>query len=131
MSSETRDTEKESFGVINVRLASIESTLSDLKDLLVKVPILTNDMADIERRTTSAEANINYLSNDMLRLKESCKEVAEFKGELNSIKDEISVLKVAHIQRKANRWEYIIDYLFKGLVAAACVYLFAKIGISV
>lgn len=130
MDSSQKDAELNNFGVINVRLASIETTLSDLKDLLIKVPIISNDMADLERRTTTAETNIDVLTKEISHIKESCKPVAEMKAEMKTLKDDISLLKLAPIQKNAGRWNYITDYIFKGLVAAACIYLFSKGGIK-
>lgn len=131
MDSDKKDTDNNSFGVINVRLASIEATLSDLKELLIKVPIMVNDMADLERRTTTAETNIDVLTKEITHLKESCKLTTEMKVEIKTVKEELNTLKLAPIQKDAGRWNYIIDYVFKGLVAAACIYLFSKGGIKI
>ena len=130
MSSDEKNIEQNNFGVINVRLKSIEATLSDLKDLLIKVPIMVNDMADLERRTTTAETNIDVLAKEVTHLKESCKSITEMRVEIKSAKEELNNLKLAPIQKNAGRWNSITDYIFKGLVAAACIYLFSKGGFN-
>ena len=98
MSSDEKNIEQNNFGVINVRLKSIEATLSDLKDLLIKVPIMVNDMADLERRTTTAETNIDVLAKEVTHLKESCKAITEMRVEIKSAKEDRNNLKLPPIQ---------------------------------
>lgn len=90
--------------VVDYRLKNIENQLSELKDLLVQVPMLNKEIADMDKRLSFAEADIK------------------------TVKEDINRMKIAPVKKSAERWQYIIDYIFKGLVALAVAYLFAYKG---
>lgn len=104
---------QQGFEVINYKLTSIENTLSDLKSLLIQVPIMEKDLADLKKDLTELEFETK---------EQNCKNAEEFR----KINDKINTIENEPVKKDASRWRYIVDYIFKAGVAAACVYLFAK-----
>lgn len=96
---------------INYRLTNIEKNLEDLKQLLITVPITQNAVKLLENRIEAAENNIDTLHH-----------------EFQKIKDEIQDIKCIPLHKSAQRWQYILDYFFKGIVAFVAVFLFGKFG---
>lgn len=103
---ENRITES-NMELINYRLKSIEDSIVELKTLLVDVPRL----------------------NDRLVVTE--KQSQENKDEIENIKKTVQDIKNQPLQKDANRWRYILDYIFKSVVAVAVIYFLSKIGVNV
>lgn len=98
------DTEN-NIGTINFRLAQIESSLQDVKDLLVSVKMAGKD--------------IQELQSDYKNLEERVKKCEQDIADVRSIPD----------KKSAERWTFIVEYVFKFTVAAIVLYFATKMGI--
>lgn len=92
--------------LINYRLEAIENSLAEVKSLLVDVPRLADRVTLCEKQSTENKDNIEKLEK------------------------EIQDIKVKPIKKDAQKWQYILDFIFKSFVAAAAVYFLSKIGIK-
>lgn len=79
---------------IGYRLDSIEETLRQLKDLLVT--------------TQRQQDQIDILQKNQYQMQST----------LDDIKVDIQELRVRPAMQDSKRWQYILDYIFKALVAA-------------
>lgn len=98
--------ENSKLALINYRLESIENTLGELKALLVDVPRLQDRITLCEKQTDENKLDIEHLQN------------------------EVQEVSQRPAKKDAARWQYILDFVFKTLVAAAVVLLLAKIGVK-
>lgn len=94
------------INVIDYRLQSIENEIKGLKELLVTVPILNNDLENLEHRIETCETNIDLLNK------------------------EISRLKNEPTKKSAEKWKYISDFIFKSLVAIIVGWFFYRLGLK-
>lgn len=92
--------------ILDYRLQQIENEIKGLKELLVTVPILNNDLQNLEHRINVAETNIDLLNK------------------------EVSKLKSEPIKKSAEKWNYILDYVFKTVVTIVIGYFLYKVGLS-
>lgn len=107
MAEENKEENKvDGYGVINYRLSAIEQQLKELTQLLIKVPIMNNDIKDLEKRVTSLESN-QILAND-----------------------KIQVLEKAPLQDKASKWQSTLDTIYKIFLTAAVGLILVKIGLN-
>lgn len=98
--------ENENFDTINYRLEKIEQTLSDLKQVIVENKLQARDIKDLSKR-----------NNELLEA-------------INSHDKRIRLLEQKPTQEKADRWQFIIDYIFKGIIVALATYFLAKLGLN-
>lgn len=104
---ENKDVENvDGYGVINYRLAAIEQQLKDLTQLLIKVPIMNNDIKDVTKRVSDLEALVKINTTD------------------------IQELKTAPNKDKANKWEHYSSIIFDLVITAAVVIVLIKIGLK-
>lgn len=96
----------EANNILDYRLQSIEHELKSLKELLVTVPILNNDLQNLEHRIETAETNIDILNK------------------------EISMLKNEPIRKSADKWKFITDFIFKSIVAIVVGWALIRIGLQ-
>ena len=96
----------EELSVIDYRLKSIEEELKGLKELLVTVPILNNELENLEHRLSTCETNVDIAMK------------------------EISNLKAEPVKQNAEKWKYITDYIFKSVVAVVIGYFLFKVGLK-
>lgn len=94
------------YGVINYRLTAIEQQLKDLIQLLIKVPIMNNDIKDLDKRTQNLESKVLLLETKLQNVT------------TKSIKD------------KASKWESTLDLIYKVIITACVGALLVKIGIK-
>lgn len=94
------------INILDYRLQQIENEIKGLKELLVTVPILNNDLQNLEHRISTAETNIDLLNK------------------------EVSKLKNEPTKKSAEKWNYILDYMFKTVVTIIIGYFFYKVGLS-
>lgn len=92
--------------ILDYRLQQIENEIKGLKELLVTVPILNNDLQNLEHRINVAETNIDLLNK------------------------ELSKLKSEPMKKSAEKWNYILDYVFKTVVTVIIGYFLYKVGLS-
>lgn len=83
----------EESGSINYRLTNIERTLSELKDVVLETKLQERDIKDL------------------------AKQQEEFLKAINSHDKRLRDLETAPLQGKADKWQYIMDYIFKTAVA--------------
>lgn len=92
--------------ILDYRLQQIENEIKGLKELLVTVPILNNDLQNLEHRLNAAETNIDLLTK------------------------EVSKIKSEPMKKSAEKWNYILDYSFKTVVTVIIGYFLYKVGLS-
>lgn len=96
----------EELSVLDYRLKAIEDELKGLKELLVTVPILNNEMQNLEHRVNVCESNVDMAMK------------------------EISKIKAEPMKKSAEKWKYITDYIFKSVVAIVIGYFLYKVGLK-
>lgn len=92
---------------MNYRLSSIEKSISELKDVMLETKLQERDIKD---------------------LSENQKELLQA---INSHDKRIKNLEIKPTQDKAERWQFILDYVFKTVVAGLVIYFLQKINIPV
>lgn len=78
---------------IEYRLDKIEETLSDVKEILVESKLQRKDIEDLNE------------------------DIEVINGRLSKHSQDIDEVKNKDVKKDAGRWRYIIDYLFKFIVA--------------
>lgn len=73
-----------------------------------------NRMEQVEKRLDAVEINIDLLNK-----------------KLGDVKDELTKVKEEPVRHQAKRWNYIVDYVYKGLVAVAIGYFFYLLNLPV
>lgn len=96
----------EEVNVLDYRLKSIEEEIKSLKELLIKVPVMNNDIENIEHRVNACELNIDSLST------------------------EITKLKNEPIKKNAEKWQFIMDFIFKSVITVIVGYFLVKVGLK-
>ena len=104
---ETKPKRPSGYGLINFRLEAIEKSLADLKDVVLETKMQERDIKDLAEKQTELLQAIN------------CHDTR------------IKNLEIAPTQSKAEKWQYITDYLFKTLVAGGIIYFLTKIGFPI
>lgn len=100
-----------------VKMENLETQMSNVSGKLDKLTELIQQMKLEDRDTDN-------------RLKSVEKDVLELKSEQKIIKETLTEIKQKPVKDKAERWQQIIDYTFKSLMAVAIIGLLAKIGIN-
>lgn len=98
--------QEENFKTVNYRLSNIEKTLSELKDVVLENKLQARDIKDLS-------AKISNIS-DMLQNQER----------------RIQTLETRPTQEKAERWQYIVDYIFKGIIAFIAGLIVIKLNLK-
>lgn len=96
----------EEVNVLDYRLKSIEEEIKSLKELLIKVPVMNNDIENIEHRVNACELNID------------------------SLLTEITKLKNEPIKKNAEKWQFIMDFIFKSVITVIVGYFLVKVGLK-
>lgn len=102
--------EKEGLDVINYRLDKIDETLTSMKDVMLQVSRVGDR---IEQLNEKLELHIKHSASV-----------------LDTFEKRLDAMEMKPLQEKSNRWQYITDYVFKGIVAAVAGFLFVKIGLK-
>jgi len=95
------------LGTVNFRLSQIEDSIKDLRTVVLETKLQERDIKDLSEQQTELLQAIN--AHDV-RLK---------------------ALEQKPLKEKAEKWQYIMDFIFKVLVAAAITYVLSKMGINV
>lgn len=95
------------LGTVNFRLSQIEDSIKDLRTVVLETKLQERDIKDLSEQQT------------------------EFLQAINSHDARLKALEQKPTQEKAAKWQYITDFIFKVLVAAAITYVLSKLGISV
>lgn len=94
---------EETAGSLNWRLSNIEKTLAELKDVVLENKLQARDIKDLAKQQDEVVKAIN--SHDK-RLRD---------------------LETAPIQAKAEKWQYIMDYIFKTAILTIGTIILAKL----
>lgn len=102
---------------INFRLDAIEKSITGLTNLLVKVPIMDNEVKALQKEIQNQDKRISELKK-------------ETNDEIENLKTEITTLKNAPDKKKSELFTVITDYIYKALVVACVGYIFYKVGLA-
>lgn len=117
-------TEGDKMKTIEYRLDKIDSQLENLKTLMVDSKLQEKDIKTIYER-------IDKLEQAQAELREQLEqEQIERRKQIAVQQERIEEIKNEPIKKSAAKWEYILDYAFKGLVAAAVLFIFVRLGIQ-
>ena len=95
------------LGTVNFRLSQIEDSIKDLRTVVLETKLQERDIKDLTEQQTELLQAINAHDNRIKNLEQK------------------------PLQDKAAKWQYIMDFIFKVLVAASVTYILSKIGINV
>lgn len=90
---------------VDYRLTNIEKTLHELKNVIVENKLQARDIQDLSEKHE------------------------ELMKAVNAHDKRLHQLETRPMKASAERWQYILDYIFKGVVAAAAALVLAKLGI--
>lgn len=91
---------------IEYRLDKIDTQLDALKTLMVDSKLQEKDIKSIYARIEKLEAD------------------------QSEIREKLEELEDAPTKKSAMKWDFILDYIFKALVAAAVLFIFVRLGIQ-
>lgn len=95
---------EESLEIMNFRLTNIEKSITELKDVVLETKMQERDIKDL------------------------AKDQSEILRAINSHDQRIKKLETEPTQKKAERWQYILDYIFKAIVAGGVLFFLSKIN---
>ena len=94
------------FETVNYRLEKIENSIEELRKVLVDSRIQAHDIEDMKA--------------DIIR----------HEGKLDKLENKIQELELKPTKEKADKWQYIVDYIFKSVVAVAIAVILVKVGLK-
>lgn len=97
-------TDKENIGTINYRLTNIESTLTELKTVVLENKLQEKEIKDIKEK------------------------LVECLQAFNAHDKRIRQLEIEPVQDKAKKWQTITDMVFKWAISAGIAYFAIKMG---
>lgn len=92
--------------VVEYRLTNIERTLVELKDVMTETKLQASEIKSLGDRQI------------------------ELLNAVNAHDKRLRVLEVAPAEKKAGKWDMIIDLVFKALLAAGLGIVMAKVGLQ-
>jgi len=92
--------------IINYRLTNIESTLAELKTVIVENKLQEKEIRDIKEK------------------------LIECLQAFNAHDKRLRQLELQPIQNKADRWQQIVDMVFKTVIAGAIGFVAVKFGLK-
>lgn len=92
--------------LIEYRLTSIEEKLDEMKNLLIESQIHARDIDYLKRKVKELESNQNTQEERMRKVEE------------------------APAIHKAERWQQVLDFVFKSMMTAAVTILLVTVGIK-
>lgn len=98
--------EQENIGTINYRLTNIESTLAELKSVIVENKLQDKEIASVKEKL-----------NECIQA-------------LNAHDQRIKRVELAPVESKAARWQQVIDSIFKFVISSAIAFAAVKLGIK-
>lgn len=98
--------EQENIGTINYRLTNIESTLAELKTVIVENKLQDKEISAVKEKLTECIQAIN--AHDQ----------------------RIKKVELEPVESKAARWQQILDSIFKFFIGSAIAFAAVKIGIK-
>ena len=98
--------EQENIGTINYRLTNIESTLAELKSVIVENKLQDKEIASVKEKL-----------NECMQA-------------LNEQDQRIKRVELAPVESKAARWQQVMDSIFKFVISSAIAFAAVKLGIK-
>ena len=95
------------MSTVNFRLAQIEESIKDLRTVVLETKLQERDIKDLNEQQT------------------------ELLQAINAHDARLKTLEQKPLKDKADKWQYIMDYIFKAGVTAAVTYVLLKMGIHV
>ena len=106
MAEETK-TKEESLEIMNFRLTNIEKSIEELKDVVLDTKLQERDIKDLAAT-----------QNELLKA-------------VNAHDVRIKNLELKPTKEKADRWQFIVEYIFKTVVAGVIIYFLKQINFPV
>lgn len=94
------------FETVNYRLEKIENSIEELRKVLVDSRIQAHDIEDMKA--------------DIIR----------HEGKIDKLENKVQELELKPTKEKADKWQYILDYVFKSIVAVAIGVILVKVGLK-
>lgn len=94
------------FETVNYRLEKIENSIEELRKVLVDSRIHAHDIEDMK--------------SDIIR----------HEGKIDKLENKVQELELKPTKEKADKWQYILDYVFKSIVAVAIGVILVKVGLK-
>lgn len=105
--AEESKTKEESLEIMSFRLTNIEKSIAELKDVVLETKLQERDIKDL----TAAQ-------NELLKA-------------INAHDLRIKNLELKPTKERADRWQFIVEYIFKTVVAGIIIYFLKKINFPV
>ena len=106
MAEETK-TKEESLEIMNFRLTNIEKSIEELKDVVLDTKLQERDIKDLAAT-----------QNELLKA-------------VNAHDVRIKNLELKPTKEKADRWQFIVEYIFKTVVAGIIIYFLKQFNFPV
>lgn len=97
-------TKEESLEIMNFRLTNIEKSIEELKDVVLDTKLQERDIKDLAAT-----------QNELLKA-------------VNAHDVRIKNLELKPTKEKADRWQFIVEYIFKTVVAGIIIYFLKQIN---
>ena len=94
------------FETVNFRLEKIENSIEELRKVLIDSRIQAHDIEDMKA--------------DIIR----------HEGKIDKLENKVQELELKPTKEKADKWQYILDYVFKSIVAVAIGVILVKVGLK-
>lgn len=112
-------TSNENFETVNYRLTCIEDTLKELKDIFAMVIKQDSKIELLTQKVDACQERINE------HTKTAGEKLEGYSARLRAVEEQ-------PFKDSAGKWRYIVDYIFKGLVAfaiGAVIYMIQTKGV--
>lgn len=96
--------------LVEYRLGKIEETLVSFQKVLIETSRLGDRIAAIDEKL---ETHIKHSA-----------------GVLDNFNKRIETAEEQPLKSRADRWQYIVDYVFKGMIAVIAGWLFLRLGLK-
>ena len=116
---------------LTYRLTNIETKLNSLEKLLTHDALQERDISELKKNFEKFLMLYDSQSKKIERLLIQQEDINELTEAINAHDKRIKALELAPIQSKAEKWNTIIDCIFKAIVAITCTLMLSKIGLSV
>ena len=100
-------TKEESLEIMNFRLTNIEKSIEELKDVVLDTKLQERDIKDLAAT-----------QNELLKA-------------VNAHDVRIKNLELKPTKEKADRWQFIVEYIFKTVVAGIIIYFLKQFNFPV
>ena len=94
------------FETVNYRLEKIENSIEELRKVVIDSRIQAHDIEDMKA--------------DIIR----------HEGKIDKLENKVQELELKPTKEKADKWQYILDYVFKSIVAVAIGVILVKVGLK-